>query len=100
MARLVLLDLTPTKTVPTSLPSSVSGPATPVTDMQISAPDSENSPSAISRALLSAGYDGFYSLENQNAIDNVSTESASEEIRTSMKNAEFLYNRAKASLGI
>lgn len=50
--------------------------------------------------LLSAGYDGFYSLENQNAIDNVSTESASEEIRTSMKNAEFLYNRAKASLDI
>ena len=49
--------------------------------------------------LLSAGYDGFYSLENQNAIDNISTESATEEIRTSMKNAEFLYNRAKASLG-
>lgn len=50
--------------------------------------------------LLSAGYDGFYSLENQNALDNLSDVSAIDEIRISMKNAEFLYNRAKASLDI
>ena len=48
--------------------------------------------------LLAAGYDGFYSLENQNCLENMSSESAIAEISTSMDNLEFIYNRAKSAL--
>lgn len=48
--------------------------------------------------LLSAEYDGFYSLENQNCLENMSDESAISEIKGSMDNLEFIYNRAKSAL--
>lgn len=48
--------------------------------------------------LLSVGYDGYFSLENQNAIFNLNKEYADKDIEESFKNIEKAYNRAKASL--
>lgn len=48
--------------------------------------------------LLSAGYDGYFSLENQDAIYNLSKESADAEIAEAFNNIQRAYDRAKASL--
>ena len=48
--------------------------------------------------LLLAGYDGYFSLENQNAIYNLKDEKADADIAESFKNIERAYNRAKASV--
>ena len=48
--------------------------------------------------LLVAGYDGYFSLENQNAIYNLKSEFADEDIAIAFKNIERAYNRAKASV--
>ena len=52
----------------------------------------------IFRILLSAGYDGFYSLENQDCIAGFSDKHADSEIIESYKNMQKAYDNAKASL--
>lgn len=48
--------------------------------------------------LLSAGYDGFYSLENQDSVYNHSQEWADMEIGEAFNNVQHIYDRAAASL--
>lgn len=48
--------------------------------------------------LLSAGYDGYFSLENQNATYNLTEAQADSDIAVAFKNIERAYNRAKASV--
>ncbi len=48
--------------------------------------------------LLLAGYDGYFSLENQNAIYNLTNEQADADIAVSFKNIQKAYDRAKASI--
>ena len=48
--------------------------------------------------LLSAGYDGFFSLENQDCIVGLSDKYVDSEILTSYSNMQKAYDNAKASL--
>ncbi|MBE6651349.1 MAG: sugar phosphate isomerase/epimerase [Ruminococcaceae bacterium] len=48
--------------------------------------------------LLSAGYDGFYSLENQDCLVGLTDKYADSEILTSYENMQRAYDNAKASL--
>lgn len=49
--------------------------------------------------LLEAGYDGFFSLENQNALDNISNAAAIKEIGVAMNNIERIYNKVLKTVG-
>ncbi len=48
--------------------------------------------------LLLAGYEGYFSLENQNSIYNLSDKEADADIAVSFENIQKAYNRAKALL--
>lgn len=48
--------------------------------------------------LLLAGYDGYFSLENQNDVNTLSETEADTDISSSFMNIQKAYNRAKASV--